>query len=171
MIEKQVPNWFRIGVFSSGGNIERIAHAGLSSNGRLCFVSGEDDYPFMVWDIKNAKIIWVANEFRRHHSDLSGFVKNEHIEIDEEPAIGSYRVFGINENYALQRNVGMQIEIKLEETLNALLLTKFSTNQEIQSLNYEAFSGDWTFASFSDDGSVIAVMEPYYITFFGWEQP
>ena len=36
---------------------------------------------------------------------------------------------------------------------------------------HPAFSGDWAFASFSDDGHLIAVLEPYFVTFFGQESP
>ncbi len=104
MVNEQSQKWFRVGVFSAGGNLERIAHAGLSADGRLCFAAGEDDYPFWVLDVKTVKVIWVANEFRTRHPDLGSYINNEHLQIDEAPATGLYRIIGIDENYPILCN-------------------------------------------------------------------
>jgi hypothetical protein len=158
-------SWARIGLYSAGGRVERIAHAGLSADGGLCFVSGEDDYPFLVWDIVAAKVIWVAHDFRKRHPELGDFIENGHVQIDEKPAEGSYRIFGTDDNYALTRFGVLEIDLDLLQ--KDLLLRDTFSGQEKQRLPFKAFSSDWIFASFSDDGSVIAVMDPYDITFFG----
>lgn len=169
MALNQYPNWSLAGVYEAGGNLERIWHSGLSSDGRLCFISGEDDFPFIVWNIDSQQVIWKAGEFRNKHPELEDFLVDGYFVIDDPVATGKYRVFGLNENYALVRSPTLGIELKIDQEHDELILLKLGTLDEIQRLKFRSFSGDWFFASFSEDSSTIAVIEPYFITFFRQE--
>ncbi len=162
--------WSKIGVYSTGDLIERIHHAGLSEDGRLCFIASFEEEIYLVWNIQEAKTIWIEDgeQITPDHPDLQDWISNGYIEIDEGPARGRYRIFGLFHNHSLSQFGETIIEIAKDS--REVILTDTSTGHVLQRLRYEAFSGDWAFASFSDDGSVIAVVEPYYVTFFGWHR-
>jgi hypothetical protein len=160
-------SWSKIGVYSTGHLIERIHHAGLSEDGRFCFIASFEEELYLVWDIREAKTIWVEDgeQITPDHPDLQDWINSGYIEIDEGPATGRYRIFGLFHNYPLSQ-FG-ETAIKIDKGSQEVILTDASTGHVLQRLRYEASSGDWAFASFSDNGSVIAVVEPYYVTFFG----
>jgi len=158
--------WTRIGVCPDFKCGERLWHAGLSPDGRLCFVAScyEDD--FIVWDIGQSKVMWRAESTGpaclEEMLDKQGYVV-----IKAKPARGKYRIFGLNTNYAKAVHEADDLALELCLTEETLFLRRHSTGETIESVRYEAFSGDWAFASFSDNGQVIAVIEPYFVTFFG----
>jgi hypothetical protein len=98
------------------------------------------------------------------HRDLEEWVADGYIQIDEGPAKGRYRVIGVVHNHPILEAEGVKISVDLRN--KDLILNDSSTDQLVQKLRYESLSGDWAFASFSDDASVIAVLVPYRITFF-----
>jgi len=158
MIDKQTQKWSRIVVLDA---FEYPQHAGLSTDGRLCFLAEYDDVEYLVWDIRDRKVIWRANA-----PDLNTWIQDGHIEITEGAAKGSYRIFGLHYKHALQENRALDIALNLDEENDLLILTQISTGQVIQQLKYES-STDWAYTSFSDDCSVIAVLTTHSVTFFG----
>jgi hypothetical protein len=79
-------------------------------------------------------------------------------------AQGEYRVFGLNINHA--KTAHQNLSVKVEQKTETVIVQESTSGEVVAQLKYECFSGDWAFASFSDDGNVIAVIEPYYVTFF-----
>jgi hypothetical protein len=155
--------WVRVG--ATGPLFEYPWHAGLSSDGRLCFMAEYEDWAYLVWDIDAQKVVWsVSRELNNaSYPKLIDWIVDGHIQIKAAPAKGTYRVFGIHENYALESSHG--IALRLETEVAELVLVNEGTQQQEQMLSYDPMT-DWVVASFSDDGSTIAVMATHNITFF-----
>jgi hypothetical protein len=65
----------------------------------------------------------------------------------------------------LETKQELGIALRLDEENDLLVLSEIATNQTIQSLKYES-STDWAFASFCDEGAIIAVLVTHDVTFF-----
>ena len=142
---------------------ERLWHAGLSADGRLCLMANVDEN-YIVWDIRNSEVVWrEAGQVKlADWADENGYVS-----IEEGPASGKYRVFGLSVNHAKTKDESTDTVLLVDKKREVVLVLQGSSGQTLQALKYECFSGDWAFASFSDNGEVIAVIEPYYVSFFG----
>jgi hypothetical protein len=158
-------SWEQVGVLGSGGMLERFWNAGLSDKGAFCFVTDLDDYWCWVYSRIDDKVIWEARGYPELPR-LSEWQKDGFVEIEDREARGRYRLFSLGENNPIEINEEDGILIITDTASDELVIVDNVTGEEFQRLKYKAFSGDWAFATFSDDGSVIAVVEPYYVTFF-----
>ena len=167
MISK--PEWQRVAVLNTGETTDRFWHAGLSSNGHLCFAAAVDDEGYVVFDVLTRSVVWIeeATPSSGGYPDLAEWVRDGQIQIRSGPAEGRYRVFGLYQNYPRTHNLTFGITVELDRSTAEVVLTHAGTSEQLQRLGYEAFSGDWAFASFSDDDTILAVLEPYSITVFG----
>jgi hypothetical protein len=167
MISK--PEWQQVAVLDTGKVTDRFWHAGLSSDGRLCFAAGVDDEAYFVFDVVTQSVVWIeeATSGTGGYPNLTDWVREGHIEIHSGPAEGRYRVFGLYHNYPRTHNLTFGLTLDLDRTRAEVILARAGTNEELQRLGYQAFSGDWAFASFGDDDTILAVLEPYSITLFG----
>lgn len=93
-------------------------------------------------------------------------MKDEYIEIASGSAEGRYRIFGLDYNFALTRSEQLGVELHLNLESAVLEIYDVNSRRILQELGFTVFSGDWAYASFSDDYSTIAVLEPYNITVF-----
>ncbi len=150
--------WVQIGIVK--GVYEYPQHGGLSADGRLFMLVEYTGTDYLVIDVATQKKIWQSTL-----PVLSEWIRDDHVRIDEGPAVGLYRIFGLSEGSPLlvHPRTGLSLELDLEDS--QLILRDPVTIQEAQRLDY-APSEDWTFASFSDDGSVIAVLANHAVTFF-----
>ncbi|MDP9316575.1 MAG: hypothetical protein M3R24_37935 [Chloroflexota bacterium] len=162
-------SWTRIGVCPAAVLTDRLHHAGLSPDGRWCFLAGTYDEAYGVWDIRHHQLVWLEDGDQEvpEHPDLHAWVSAGYITLDALPVRSRFRVFGLAHNYPLvvNQSFGIRVEISGE----TVALVDGATQQVQQHLAYTSFSGDWVFASFSDNGAVLAVLEPYSVTFFGPE--
>jgi hypothetical protein len=162
--------WKQIGVCPGSECGDRLWHAGLSGDGTKCFVAGFDDHVYLVWDIMDQRVLWKDDategdspiESLEEWVDASGYV-----EITTGPAAGRYRVFGLNHGRAKTESnlLNQSLEVNVREGM-VLVRDRFSGSVTAE-LTFDAFSGDWAFASFSDNDRTIAVLEPYSVTFYG----
>ncbi len=97
---------------------------------------------------------------------LEDAIINSHLEISNGFGAGRYRIFGLHNNYAITKSKPLGIEIHLDIASATLQVADIKTHAILQNLEFEALSGDWAYASFSDDYTTIAVLEPYYVTVF-----
>ena len=160
--------WKRIGCCPDWHCDERLWHAGLSPNGRQCLVAGFEDSVGIVWDVQKSLVIWRQDGYEPKpgmYPPLAEWVDSEgYVSIDEPTAAGKYRIFGLNTNHAKVTHGRLALNIELQT--KTLQVVERSIGEVVAQLKYEADSGDWAFASFSDDGSVIVVLEPHNVTFY-----
>jgi hypothetical protein len=164
--EEESMHWRRVGVCGAV-TVDRFWHAGLSEDGKRCFVADFDENCF-VWDVDAARIVWEDNgsDGDSPYPLLKDWQEAGFITIADPTAAGRYRLIGLHHNNPRPEGeaTGTRLELHVAEGL--LALCSLRTGQEIQRVTFEADSGDWAFATFSDDGSTIAVLEPYNVTFF-----
>jgi hypothetical protein len=158
--------WAQFNVVESGIPVERFANAGLSTNGQLCFACDIDETEYCIWNIETETILWSSVGSDLDHRLLADWAKDGHIQIDQGAAAESYRLFGVFMDYPLLSSDALEITLPIDEMSAEIILRDKLSHREFQRLKYKAFSFDWAFATFSDDFSTIAVIEPYYITFF-----
>jgi hypothetical protein len=85
--------------------------------------------------------------------------------IREGPCADRYRVFGTDEpGRTADERLGLRLEI--EQSAALVRVRRLVDGVEVDALTYEWSSGDYAVASFSEDGSMFAVIEPYHVTFF-----
>lgn len=161
--------WHRVGHCNDARCGERFWHAGLSEDGSKCFIAKFDDNVFSVWDIQKRAIVW-RDDCTNGSSSLSSLQdwmnSGGIVQIEVGPAAGCYRIFGLDHNHAKTRSNALDQELNLNSTDETLLVQRCSTGEIICELKHEVFSGDWAFASFSENDATIAVLEPYNVTFF-----
>ena len=159
----------RISVCPDSDCGERLWHAGLSPDGRYCFLADCNE-DFIVWDVQQARVVWREDESSPEdalHPELADWVDQDgYITIAEGPASGKYQIFGLQINHARCDDKTADLALRVEKKQKAVVVVQRSSGRVLQVLEYEWFSGDWAFASFSYDGSVLAVIEPYFATFF-----
>lgn len=162
--------WQQISICKLPTNVDRFHHAGLSISGQRCLVSDVDDDVYFVWDVKAQKIIWADEGATSEMPELEDWIEDGYVMIDEDVVEGQYRIFGFVHNYPVEHYLGIILEaVPATKNVNygMLYLKDDVSSENIQALQFDDFSGDWAFASFSEDGSTIAVLTPYHITFFG----
>jgi hypothetical protein len=158
--------WAEIGVLQAGiRTIERFGNAGLSEDGNLCFVTDVDEYWYAVYSLPMDKIIWQSRGYPELPR-LSEWEKEGFIEITKGPAKARYRLFGLGPHHPLEVNEAEGIRIDIDEYASELLIVDVATETPLQGLKFVDYSGDWAFATFSDNYRVIAVIIPLSITFF-----
>ena len=155
--------WQRIGVCPAQENIERIWHAGINTDGTHLFISSVDD-EYLVWDIVAQSTIWRDHEHPNPDSlkCLYDWIVDGHVSLDSPTLTDRFRIFGLHHQYPLLESRGQTLET---DTKNHNLVIRDASGT--QSLPFEAFSGDWAYASFSGNGNIIAVVEPYDVTLYG----
>lgn len=158
-----MPQWQRIGVCPAQESIERIWHAGINSDGTRLFIASVDD-EYLVWDIVSQTTIWRDSEHPNPDSlkCLDDWIVDGFVLLDSRALIDRFRIFGLRHQYPLLESHGQTLETDIE---NHSLVIRDASGK--QSLQFEAFSGDWAYASFSGDGNIIAVVEPYNVTLYG----
>jgi hypothetical protein len=157
--------WSRIGVCSEGDvGDDRIWHAALSEDGCLALVfSWNEDC--VLWDVFGSRVLCPIGP---EYPVLEEWINPEgFVEVAEGPGQGRYRVFGLDHNYGKYECPELGIVVAVDQGQQAVLVDQRSTGEQVVALCYEAFSGDWAFCSLSDNCDVLAVIEPYYVTFFG----
>ena len=161
--------WSRVGVCEDWRCGERLWHAGLSPDGCRCFVADCDDNAFIVWDVLESKILWKDDATGRDspiESLHALMTADGWAQLGAGPAAGRYRIFGFGHNYAKTSSSESDLKLDVRVREETLVIRRISNDEIVCKLPFEAFSGDWAFASFSEDASTIAVVEPYYVTFF-----
>jgi len=158
--------WTLIGAIS--GWYEHPQHAGLSTDGRLFMLVEFDGMDYVVCDLATREVIWQSDWTTPHYrlTNLEDLIQDGYVEINEGSAQGRYRIFGTNEGAPLMSHPTLGIELEIDKVRSQLILRDTATQQELQRLYYRPTT-DWTYASFSDDGSVIAVFVTHDVTFFG----
>lgn len=150
--------------FARGVPIERYWNAGLSSDGTKCFLTDIDEYAYQIIDVNSGETLWL--DISESPSILDNRPTETHVTIEASGVAGKYRLFGLGYNFPLLQHPVSDLRIHVDIEAQKLVLSNSASGKEIERLRYEAFSGDWAFATFSDDGSTVAVIEPYYVTFF-----
>jgi hypothetical protein len=85
--------------------------------------------------------------------------------IAEGPGADRYKVFGIHEpGRTIDERLGLQLEV--DRPAGLVRVHRLADGVEIDAVSYEESSSDYAVASFLEDGSVFAVIEPYDVTFF-----
>ena len=165
--------WKQIGVCPDFHCDERLWHAGLSEDGNKCFISGFEDHAYIVWDVHHNQVLWKDDGYDGDSNvppleewiDSDGFIN-----ISSGPAEGRYQLFGMEHNNPKTEVASTDLSLELDQSAECVVVRNRTTREVVARLKYEAFSGDWASASFSEDGSTIAVIEPYNVTFFGRER-
>jgi hypothetical protein len=159
--------WTRVGVCRTFGVLERFHHAGLSADGRRCFVASVDDDVYAVWDIAAGSIVWIDDGSAGDSSlpPLDEWADTDVLDLDLPAIGGRYQLFGLLRPAAVVDHPAAGLQLELDGHARELLLR---TRDGViwQRLPYEAHSGDWAYASFSANGRMIAVLDPYVVTFF-----
>ena len=156
--------WRMAAVYKKGIPIERYWNAGLSVDGTKCFLTDIDEYIYLVFDVNTGETLWMDDS---DSFDLAIWKYEEsHLTLFKHSVEGMYRLFGLGCNHPILEFPALNLKIDLSVEDEELLISQLTGGKAVQRLTYEAFSGDWAFATFSDDGSTIAVLEPYYVTFF-----
>lgn len=153
--------------------VERYHHAGLNSNGTLCFGAEFDDARYAVWDLARKGIVWATDPDLLDFADgvvsdglpaLREIAPNGILTLGIPPVSGQYRLVGLFQSAPILEHSG--IRLCLDEPGKELVLESADSGLELERHKYEDDSGDWAFASFCDDGSTIAVLTPYDVTLF-----
>ena len=85
--------------------------------------------------------------------------------IAEGPGADRYRVFGIQDpGRTVDERSGLRLEV--DRPAGLVRVHRLADGVEVDALRYERSSGAYEVASFSEDGSMFAVIEPYDVTFF-----
>lgn len=165
-IENRNGMWRQVGVCPAD-IVDRFLHAGLSDDGELCFISDTDE-TFFVWSISTNEIIWIDDgaEGASPYPALEEIIVDGFIKIEDSRAKGRYRIFGLYENHPKTEDIKSQIRLEIDLKAKHLILRHVANDAVLQVLGFAALSGDWAFASFSENGATIAVLEPYHVTFF-----
>ncbi|WP_425400791.1 hypothetical protein [Aeoliella sp.] len=162
--------WQRIGHCDDWRCGERFWHAGLSEDGAKCLIAEYDDNIYSVWDIQHGDVVW-TDDGTDGNSPLAALQdwmdSNGVVEIEGGPAAGRYHIFGLEYNHPRTQSTILDQELRVSVEDAMLLVQRTSTGEKVSELAFEAFSGDWAFASFSENDATIAVLEPYNVTFFG----
>jgi hypothetical protein len=162
--------WRQLGICPDWQCDERLWHAGLSEDGTRCFVSGFDDNVYVVWDIEKQSVIWRddGTSGDSQIKPLDDWIGSDgYIALPTGPATGRYRVFGLNFNHAKTESEALNQVLEVNVKDRILTVRQKNSDAVVCKLSFEASSGDWAFASFSDNDAVIAVIEPYSVTFYG----
>ena len=157
---------------------ERFWDAGLNADGSRCLIFADCDELF-IWDVRRSRVEWVfegpeAPEERRLRSYGYGLGKllepDDFITIREGPGADRYRIFG---KYGRGRTVDNRLGLKLEVAVSTSVVrvVRLADSVEVDALTHKPGARGWyccdrAAASFSEDGSLFAVIAPYYVTFF-----
>jgi hypothetical protein len=159
--------WTRVGVCRAFDILERLHHAGLSADGRRCFVASVDDDVYAVWDIAAGGWIWMddGTDGDSPLPPLDEWAPATMLDLDLLAIGGQYQLFGLFRPAAVVEHAAAGLSLELDGHARELLL-RTRDGAIWQRLPYDAPSGDWGCASFSANGRMIAVLEPYAVTFF-----
>lgn len=158
--------WKLISYCSDNEVGERLWHAGLSADARYCILFDCDEQ-CAIWDVNLCQTVWKDDGTTdSKYPMLDDWIdSNGCITIDEAPVAATYRLIGLEHNAPILRSKtnGNKISVDVK---NAKLKVLSADRLLLQELKFHAFSGDWAYATFSEDGSTILVVEPYYISIF-----
>jgi WD40 repeat protein len=166
--ESLVTQWKRVGSCATGPVTDRFWHAGLSPDGSRCFVGAVDDETYFVWDIATASVIWVddGDDDTTLPASLAESLTDGWFEIRDGAGAGRYRVFGLESGESITHSSALGIDVAPCLKGGIVEIMAAGGREILQRLSYRVLSGDWAFASFSEDGHTLAVLEPYEITFY-----
>lgn len=158
--------WSELGCCPADVLADRLTHAALSADGRFCFLGAVDDEAYGVWDIRNSELLWVEDDTVPGEGppDLRDWLREGFLQLDVPQVRGRYRVFGLLYDHSLHAT--KQYQLRLAPQAQEVLIVHRDTGVLLQRLPYRAASGDWVRASFAEMGDVLAVLEPYFVTFF-----
>lgn len=145
---------------------DRLVGAGLSTSGSKSLVVAWDNLGAVAWDVEAGRVLWSTDD---PASTLipDGAFDGSFVRVAAGEVGGRYRMFGPFE-WGTGRTVDPSSGRVLElHAATQTLIVRTGDGGEECRLKYDAF-GDWACASFSDDGRVIAVLDPYYASFFVW---
>ena len=173
-IWKEVSRW--------GGNPDwRFSHIAVSSDGNYCFFVWWDNDTCALFDIESNTIIWTDEEddvFREcaglthamYSDEWAAWIdkkcKDGHLHLNCEPLDGTYRVIGHTSHHPrlADRRLNLQLDVRIDT--GEIVLCSTGDDTEIQRLSYHIRSGDWSYATFSDDGSTITIFDSLWTSFF-----
>ena len=143
---------------------DRLVGVGISTDGSKSLVVAWDSLAAVAWDIQAGRVLWRTDD---PHSTLipDGAFDDKFVRVAAGEACGRYRMFG-----PFEWGVGRTLDpasgraLELDAATETLIVR---TRAEECRLKYDAF-GDWACASFSEDGQVIAVLDPHFASFFVW---
>jgi WD40 repeat protein len=160
--------WKQVGYCGAGYYTDRFHLAALSTDGRYCLVGGTDGETFFVWDINQNRAIWADDDIEDEtDEELDNFMDRtaQFLEGSYSPIAGlKFRPIGLLQDNPL--GIHPELGLEIHAGGESLSLHDVRTKRSVQSLSFKNISGDWEYASFSDDGSTIVVLTPYDITFF-----
>jgi hypothetical protein len=123
-----------------------------------------------VWDVPGRRLICILDGPESPEDECLDL--GNHLDSDgsyiipDGPGAGRYRVFGVHEQHGRTVDDPSGTRLEIDQSARVVRVVRTSDATEVAALKYEWFSGDWAFASFSDDGKMFAVVEPYHVTFF-----
>lgn len=158
--------WQRKAVVDAFNEFERFHHAGLTANGCHCLVASDNE-DYAVIDVETGDWLWTdVNDSSSVLPEIVAATTDGWFNLLQGPVPGKYRIFGLHSNHPIERAVPFGISLQIDLDAAKLILRDIDTGNAVESLAFEQGSGDWAYASFSDDCSTIAVLEPYYVTLF-----
>lgn len=145
---------------------DRLVGAGISTDGSKSLVVAWDSLAAVAWDIETGRVFWRTDD---PDSTLisDGSFDDSVVQVAAGDARGRYRMFGPFEwgmGRTLDPASGRALDL---DAATETLIVRTADGGEECRLKYDAF-GDWACASFSEDGRVIAVLDPCYASFFVW---
>lgn len=160
--------WRSIGVCSGTGFHERLSQAGLNHDGSKCIIFDCDE-TFFVWDVNGQRVLWDeedASEDLPPVPGLNRWLADGWIELNHRGAAdGRYEVFGLQHEHAARCRTE-DMELRLDIARSSVHFVPLALGGEVQELQFAQDSGDWAYAAFCADGSTVAVIEPYNVSFF-----
>ncbi len=156
-------SWQRISTYTAEDCYGRFWHAGLNNAGSLLFVASIDD-EYAVWDIATSDRIWSSADSDELPS-LSNLLVDGFVDLQQPSVSDRFRVFGPEFNHFLRYYCRDHID---RDSLagDIIVDTYIANDTDRQRLDFAGDANEWIHASFSGDGSIIAVMNPEYLSLF-----
>jgi len=156
---------------------ERFWHAGLSPDGKMCFLATCEDEAYAVIALPSLEILWkdepVPDDQDPDHGDLLPRIEDwvdDHgwIDFKRGNIETRFRIFGLLENHPNTSDYDSKTWIDIDVGRHQIAINNSGEQGEpMQEIHqFEADSGDWAHASIAPDGQTIAVLEPHHATFF-----
>lgn len=161
--------WMKTGICEHWHCGDRLWHAGLSEDGTKCFVAEAEDNAYIIWDIAKNEVIWRDDEVDSPTDGASLdelLSKDGRVTIPTGTAAGRYRLFGLEHHHEKTCTALLDQRLVVVLEKNMLHIERNTTGEMMYAYSFASNSGDWAYASLSDNDGTIAVLEPYYVTFF-----
>ncbi|MEM7456447.1 MAG: hypothetical protein AAF456_19030 [Planctomycetota bacterium] len=160
----KVDTWRQISILNAQDYSGRFWHAGLNNSGSLLLLVSIDD-EYSVVDIESSETIWGASEADSQPC-LQDLLVDGFAEINTPDISERFRVFGPEFNHFLRYYAHDHFEF--DDLNDVLVVDTFVPNEkDRQKLEFAGDADEWLCASFSDEGSIIVIMNPGFVTIFG----